>query len=188
MINSETIKHNNNQIVINHPAKKIKLIASTGILAAIITIMTAYIGHIPIGNGYIHIGDALIYLGASILPLPFAIAAAAIGGGLADLLTAPVWVLSTIIIKSLLTLIFSRKSNKIVTKRNIIATIIAFFVSSTGYFIAEVIIYGLGSNTLFLAYIYSASGNLIQAIGSGIFYVFLGLTLDKVGFKNKFYN
>ena len=53
-------------------------------------------------GGYIHFGDAIIYLTATLLPAPYAIAAAAIGGGLADLLTAPMWILPTIIIKMLI--------------------------------------------------------------------------------------
>lgn len=61
----------------------------TGVFAAMITIMTAYICHVPYGanGGYIHFGDALIYVAAVFLPRPYAMAAAAIGGGMADLLT-----------------------------------------------------------------------------------------------------
>ena len=57
----------------------------TGLFAAMITLMTAYICHIPYGanGGYIHFGDALIYIAAVLLPRPYALAAAAIGGGLA---------------------------------------------------------------------------------------------------------
>ena len=68
-------------------------IVTTGIFAAMITVMTAYICHIPYGanGGYIHFGDTMIYLAAVFLPRPYALAAAAIGGGIADLLTAPMW-------------------------------------------------------------------------------------------------
>ena len=69
---------------------RIHYLSITGVFAAMITVMTAYIAHVPVGaNGtYIHFGDALIYLAAVLLPTPYALAAAAIGGGLADLLTA----------------------------------------------------------------------------------------------------
>ena len=69
----------------------VKYMAVTGLFAAMITIMTAYIAHIPVGvnGGYSHFGDSLIYLAAVLLPTPYALVAAAIGGGLADLLTAP---------------------------------------------------------------------------------------------------
>ena len=70
------------------------LMAATALFAAAITVMTAYMLHIPIPTGgYIHLGDALIYLAACLLPAPYAAAAAAIGAGMADLLTAPMWVL-----------------------------------------------------------------------------------------------
>ena len=91
--------------------RKIRYLTYTGILAAMITLMTAYVCHIPIGTsgGYIHFGDALIYVGAAVLPKPYAIAAAVIGGGLADLLTAPMWAPATMIIKMLIVLPFTSK-------------------------------------------------------------------------------
>ena len=43
--------------------EKIHLLTITVLFAAAITVMTAYILHIPIPTGgYIHLGDALIYL------------------------------------------------------------------------------------------------------------------------------
>lgn len=61
----------------------LRRITVTAVFAAMITLMTAYIFHIPTGmnEGYIHFGDALIYVAAAILPLPYACAAGAIGGG-----------------------------------------------------------------------------------------------------------
>ena len=87
----------------------IRRLTVTAVLAALITLMTAYICHVPVGanGGYVHFGDALIYIAAAILPLPYACAAGAIGGGMADLLTAPVWAPATIIIKMLICLPFS---------------------------------------------------------------------------------
>ena len=62
--------------------RKIYNLTLTGIFAALITIFTAYIGHIPVGanGGYVHFGDTIIYLAATILPMPYAMAAGAIGG------------------------------------------------------------------------------------------------------------
>ena len=96
--------------------KPVTLLTVTGLFAAIITLMTAYICHIPYGanGGYIHFGDALIYVAAVILPRPYAMAAAAIGGGLADLLTAPMWAPATIIIKMLITFPFTSKNGRMV--------------------------------------------------------------------------
>ena len=63
-----------------------KLLTASAMFAAMITLTTAYLFHIPVGvnGGYIHFGDAFIYLAAGLLPMPYACAAAAIGGGLAD--------------------------------------------------------------------------------------------------------
>ena len=154
----------------------------TSLFAALITIFTAYIGHIPVGvnGGYIHFGDAIIYLAATILPLPYAIAAAAIGGGIADLLTAPAWTIATVIIKSLLVLLFTNKGPAILNKRNYIAPVFAYLVSGTGYFFAEAIIFGAK-----VAFFSSLSGSLIQSGGSMIFFLILGQTLDRIHFKSK---
>ena len=161
----------------------VKNICVTALLAAMITVMTAYIGHIPVGanGGYIHFGDSLIYIGAVLLPTPYAMIAAAIGGGLADLLTAPMWMIPTIIIKALIVLPFSRKGEKIVTTRNVVATLIAFLISGTGYYIAEAILFGTET-----AFFMSLLGSATQSGGSAIIFIVLGLVLDKAGFKKRF--
>lgn len=164
---------------------KTKYLSITGILAALITIMTAYICHIPIGvnGGYVHFGDSLIYLAAVLLPRPYALAAAAIGGGMADLLTAPMWAPATIIIKMLITLPFTSKTSKIVSLRNSVATVIAYFISGVGYFLAE---YFLFENAaLFWV---SMSQMLIQAVGSAVCFLALGMALDKAHVKSKFFS
>lgn len=163
---------------------KVRNLAMTGIFAALIAVMTAYVCHIPVGinGGYIHFGDALIYLAAVLLPRPYALAAAAIGGGLADLLTAPMWAPATIIIKMLITLPFTNKSVKIVTWRNTLATVLAYLISGLGYFVAEYFLFGTWSVLLV-----SMSQSFIQSGGSAVLFVVLGIALDKVHIKNKFF-
>ncbi|MCF0133574.1 MAG: TIGR04002 family protein [Blautia sp.] len=150
--------------------------------AGIITILTAYVGHIPIGvNGaYIHMGDALIYLAASVLPPPYACLAAAIGGGMADLLTAPVWLPATLLIKPLLCIPFTFKTNRFICRQNAFACITAFFITGIGYYIMEGILYGFQA-----AAITSIIANAIQSIGSMIVYLLLGTALDRMKFKNR---
>jgi len=162
---------------------KVRYLTTTSLMATMITIMTAYICHIPIGmnGGYVHFGDTLIYLTAILLPRPYALAAAAIGGGMADLLTAPMWAPATIIIKMLIVLPFSNKSTKIVTPRNVFATVLAYFISGLSYFLAEYILFGSWS-VLFV----SMSQSFIQSGGSAILFVILGHVLDKVQIKNRF--
>lgn len=165
---------------------KMRYITLTGLMAAMIALMTAYICHIPVGvnGGYVHFGDSLIYIAAALLPTPYALAAAAIGGGLADLMTAPMWAPATIIIKMLITIPFTNKAAKIITPRNITATVIAYLISGIGYFIAEYIIFG-AVGTAFLA---SMSESLIQSGGSAIFFIIFGLALDKAHIKSKLKN
>jgi len=163
---------------------KVKYITMTGIMAALITLMTAYICHIPIGvnGGYVHFGDSLIYLAAVVLPTPYALAAGAIGGGLADLLTAPMWMPATVIIKMLITIPFTNKSKKIVTPRNVIATVLAYLISGFGYFLAEYVLFGTWTVLLV-----SMSQSLIQSFGSAVFFIVLGMALDKAHVKARFF-
>jgi uncharacterized repeat protein (TIGR04002 family) len=155
-------------------------ITAAGLFAAIITVMTAYVCHIPYGmnGGYIHFGDTLIYLSAVFLPGPYAVAAAALGGGIADLLTAPMWAPATIVIKILITLPFTCKSEKILTSRNIIALFIAGAISAAGYYVAEGVMFGS-----FAISLVSIPGNLIQSGGSAVFFLLLAGAMDKVHVK-----
>ena len=160
--------------------KKLRQLTLTGILAALITLFTAYIVHIPVGatGGYVHLGDSIIYLSAVLLPWPYAMAAGAIGGGLADLLTAPMWAPATIIIKSLIVIPFTSKGSGILNKRNLVAPLIAMVITIAGYYVAEVILYGKEA-----AFLISVTSNAIQGIGSAaVFYIF-GAALEKAGIK-----
>ncbi|MBP3753926.1 MAG: TIGR04002 family protein [Lachnospiraceae bacterium] len=158
---------------------KLRYITLAGLFAALIALFTAYILHIPAGpNGYIHLGDALIYLAAALLPAPYAMAAGAIGGGLADLLTAPMWAPATVIIKILIVIPFTSKHNKLLAKRNLLAPVIAMLITITGYYFAELILYG--KETAFLV---SVTSNSIQGLGSAAVFYILGAALDKAGIK-----
>ena len=155
---------------------KTKIIVTTGIFAAMIAVMTSYICHIPYGanGGYIHFGDTLIYLAAVFLPKPYAFAAAAIGGGLADLLTAPMWMPATVIIKMLIVLPCSEKNNKILGARNMMAPVISGVISAAGYYVAEAILFGS-----FAAPLASIAGSLIQSGGSAMLFYAAAVILER---------
>ena len=159
---------------------KTQTLTMSSLFAALICLFTAYILHIPFGanGGYIHIGDALIYLAATLLPTPYALLAAGIGGAMADLLTAPIWAPATLIIKMLITLPFTSKGTKIICPRNILAIVSAGLLSCLGYALAEIIIYG-SEAVIYVSLVSSA----IQAIGSGIIFILMGITLDNMRFK-----
>ena len=158
-------------------------LTSTALFAALICITTAFIFHIPYGinGGYVHIGDALIYLAASILPLPYAMVAGAIGGAMADLLTAPVWAPATFIIKMMIAIPFTRKKDKFITLQNIIGLFVAFLISMIGYYVAEAILFHSWA-----AIVPAFVGSFIQSFGSALVYVALGTSLDRMNFKKRF--
>lgn len=171
------------EVIQKKESEKLRYMTTAGIMAALITLMTAYICHVPVGvnGGYVHFGDSLIYLAAALLPTPYALTAAAIGGGLADLLTAPMWAPATIIIKMLIALLFSSRGNKIVTPRNIVACILAYFVTGIGYFLAEYLLFESWS-----VFLVTMSESLVQSGGSAVFFIVLGMALDKAHVKNWF--
>lgn len=163
-------------------SKKSNLLSKVGLFAALITIVTVYILHIPNGyGGYIHLGDVVIYICAIILPTKYAMLAAAIGGGFADLLSnAPMYIIPTILIKSLLVICFTNKGEKILNKRNIIAPLICIFITSIGYTIANVIITGSIEVAITVIIL-----DCIQPIASGIIFYIVAFALDRVKLKEK---
>ena len=173
----------------NHLEKRtlsISLLTITGLFAAMITLMTAYICHIPYGSngGYIHFGDTLIYLAAALLPRPYALTAAAIWrriGGYFS--TAPMWAPATIIIKMLIVLPFTSKTPKLLNAHNLVAPLISLMISATGYYLAEGLLFGS-----FIAPIASLSGSAIQSGGSAVLFLLSASALDRMHFKNKLWH
>lgn len=162
--------------------KTIRYIVLTALFAAMTTLMTMV--HVPVGGngGYIHVGDAMIYIAACFLPAPYAILAGAIGGGMADLISAPIYVIPTVIIKSLITVPFTSKDEKrIINKRNIVAVFISGVVTIVGYYIADSVLFGSWKAALA-----TLIPNLIQAAGSGIVYMVFAAALDKANIKVRF--
>ncbi|MDL2254645.1 TIGR04002 family protein [Ruminococcaceae bacterium OttesenSCG-928-I18] len=158
--------------------EQIKKITYTGLFAALI-FLAVYVIRVPIGaNGsYIHFGDAIIYLAAVMLPLPYAMVAAAIGAGLSDVL-APggmVWLPATLIIKPLLCLAFSRNGQGIVSKRNIAALFIGGGITIVGYALAAFFLFGNIASSIAELPI-----SLVQSAGSGLLFIVLGKLLYKV--------
>lgn len=167
-------------------SEKLKRIVLTGVFSALIFVFTAYI-HVPTGSGYTHAGDGLIYLSASILPMPYAIASAVIGGALADGLSGyPVWIPATIVIKALTAMFFSNKGDRIVTKRNLLAVIPSLIICVVGYSLYEgfVITKGLSASGIIAAFTQTPA-YIIQIIASTALYIAAGTALDKAGLKKK---
>ncbi len=164
--------------------KKIYKLTLTAIFAALIFAATMLHINIGVNGGYVHLGDALIYLSAALLPTPYAICAAIIGGGLADLSSGAVlWILPTVIIKGFSAAFFTNKKPRLICLQNIIACIIGAVFCVGGYYIAEVLIYGCG----FIIPIASIPANLIQTLASSIIFILISGVFDKLDLKKKLF-
>ena len=123
--------------------------------------------------------------GKRLRPAICRLSAGALGGALADILSGyAIWAIPTMIIKMLNVLPFAlmcrkHKSNKILSKSIVLITIISGVITILGYFIAECILYSVASATL------SLIGNTIQAVASGIIFIILATSLDKINLKSK---
>lgn len=159
----------------------LKYLVLTALFAAMTYVLIAFL-HINTNQGYFHFGDGMIYIAASLLPMPYAMAAGAIGGGLSDLLSGyAIWVLPTALIKAATAACFSRKNEKMICVRNLIALIPALVICVGGYYLAGGLLYGD-----FKAALIDIPTNIIQSLGSAVLFVLIGLALDRAGFKKKF--
>lgn len=174
---------NTTQLVKKNRSDSIRLLVIAAMFAAIVTLTTAYLFHIPVGTagGYIHLGDAFIYLAASFLPMPYAIAAASIGAGLADCVSgAMIWMLPTIIIKALMVIPFTSKGSKVLCKRNVIASIISGIICMGGYYLAEAFMMGN-----MLAPLAGLWAGFIQSGGGAVAFLLMAFAIDKAKLKEK---
>ena len=160
--------------------KQIRFMTLSGALCALVFVLTAYL-HVPVHTGYAHMGDGLIYVAACILPLPYGIFVGGVGALLADALTGyAIWAPGSLIIKSLTVLVFSRKCEKILSVRNLLALIPAWMLCVGGYYVYEGAITGN-----FIAPAAGIVGNLIQCAFSTVLFAVIATVLDRLKIKNK---
>ncbi len=169
--------------------KKLYYGVLTGLLAAMTTLTTAYILHIPVGLGYVHLGDTMVYLAAALLPTPYAILAASVGGALADVLCgAAMWAPFTAIIKGVMVLPFTAKNPRLLGRRNLMAPLAAGCVNVAGYFVAEVVLVTLSGSALGAALGGAAAAivpNCIQSLAGGLAFILLAAALDRFPIKQR---
>ncbi len=156
----------------------VKQMAQAALFAALIFLGT-YLPKIPImsGAGYIHFGDGFIYTAAAILPPLYAACAGAVGGILADVLSGfALYAPATALIKALMAVCVSwmcrgngfirrmRGGHDSVRARDILilgaAFVAAGAVNIAGYFIADMVLYGVAAGIagLLMNAIQSAAG------------------------------
>lgn len=158
-----------------HTKDKLLKLCYASIFAALITLCTAYLSiPLPGGIGFVHPGDMLIYLAASLLPTPFAIGAAAVGGILADLLAAfPVYIPATLLSKAIAAAAFTNRHARILCRRNVMALGIAALSCVGVYFLYEWLLYGVAVAAAGMIF------NLLQSTFAAILYVLVAFLLDK---------
>lgn len=159
-----------------------------GVLAAMVCVATTFL-HIPIvGGGYVHLGDTVIYLAAALLPTPYAMAAAAVGAGLADLLVAPMWAPFTVVIKAVMVFAFTAKKERLLCGRNAWAILIAGVIGVVGYYVAEVVILCLSGGALATAAVAAVAAvpfNALQEVAGGVAFLLLAAALDRLEIKKR---
>ncbi len=160
--------------------KKILYLTLSGVFSALVFVLTAYL-HIPVHTGYVHVGDGVLYLSACLLPLPYAVFPGACGALLSDCLTGfAVWAPGSVPIKVFSALCFSRKGQKIVCRRNLLALIPASALCVGGYYLYECLITGN-----FLSPLAGIPGNLVQAGLSAALFLLFGLASDRMDLKRR---
>ncbi len=151
------------------------VLAMIGIFGAFTCVVTMVIAFpIPATNGFINIGDAVVMItGLMFGPIIGGIAGG-IGSSLADLfLGFPQYILATLVIKGLegffVGLIANPKKNYKWNYRDFIAVIVGGFTMVVGYFIYEVILYGVPS----ALYEFILNGIIQFGLGSVIALIFI---------------
>lgn len=152
-----------------------RLAVFSSFFAALIFISTAYLPRIPTALGYVHLGDGFVLLAAALLPTPYAVAAAAVGAGLADLLTGyAIWIPATVITKALMTLCFSHRS-KCFSARNITGIVPATLINAAGYYFFQA---AFISQSLIVP-LADLPFNVIQTLVGGIVFLLVGSIFDR---------
>ena len=157
--------------------KKLRLLTLSALFSAMIVALTTFI-KFPVGNGYVHMGDSIIYLASCILPLPYAASVAAVGGALADALGGyAIYIVPSAIIKITITLPFTSKNDRILTKRNAVMVIPAGVITIVGYFITGLMFFGWSGAVVGLV------GDAIQATSNAVLFLVFSAALDKAKIK-----
>ena len=164
--------------------ERLRQLVTAAVLAAITTVATMIIKVPTIGTaGYVNIGDSAVLVSAWLLGNPYGALAAAVGSGLADLLSGyPVYIPGTAIIKFLMAfvcaILYSKLKKRVpVPAAYLISSLVAELIMITGYFLYESTILGYG-----LAASASIISNAVQAVTCLVLGNVVILLLDKKHF------
>ncbi len=162
----------------------LKLVYSS-LFATLVFVGTQFI-KIPLLFGYFNLGDPFVLLSGYFIGGAYGIVAAAIGSGLADLLSGyAIYAPATLIIKPTMALIvfaFCYRKQISAQKthlRFIISTVIAEIFMVVGYYLYESVLYG------FSGAIVSVPGNILQGIAAVVISTITVLLFDKTKINMK---
>lgn len=121
---------------------KTRQLCFSAIMMALVFVVTRFI-QIPIPLGYFNIGNSVILLSCLLIASPYGIAASALGSALADLLSYPVYTVPTLIIKTLMPIVFYALLKVLKNKKFsvAIATAVSTLIPLFGYTLTGAIIY-----------------------------------------------
>ncbi|MEM0017653.1 MAG: ECF transporter S component [Candidatus Korarchaeum sp.] len=152
-----------------------KLVAIVGVMAALTTLATMVVQiPTPATKGYINLGDTMVMLSGSLFGSLIGSISGGVGSALADLLSGYAhWAPFTLVIKGIEGYIAGlSKDRKGILK--VLILIIAGAEMVLGYFLVEVLLYGLGGALAELP------GNSFQAISGIVFAYILAPVIRKV--------
>ena len=166
-----------------------KNIVLAGMLAAMVFVATRFLQVPIVGVGYVHMGDAVVYLAAALLPTPYAMASAAVGAGLADVLSpfasyAPF----TVVIKAVMVLAFTAKKERLLCRRNAVAPLLAGIIGVAGYYVTGVALLCFAGNKFAISTVeavFTLPFNAIQEVVGGVAFVLLAVALDRMNIKKR---
>ena len=168
---------------------RIKRLVLCAVMTTVILLLTVLV-KIPAPLGYVHIGDTAVCLAAVLLPAPYALAAAALGGAMSDLLGGfPLYAGFTALIKAAMTLAFTRHGERFLVRRNVLAALLAAVITPVGYLLCDALLLSLtGGGSFFTwepwsAALAAAPFNTMQGVVSCVLFFAAALALDRFRFK-----
>ena len=162
--------------------KKTKKLVFAALLAALVCVSTLIITVTLPGGGYFNLGDCFVITSGVVLGPLFGFLAAAIGSGLADIISGyALYAPATFIIKGLMALVVGficLKNNKML--KVFFSGVVAEIIMIAGYFLYELMLNG------FSLAILGVAGNALQGVVGVITSFVLVLLLTKNKAINKF--
>lgn len=162
--------------------RKLRKLTLSALFCALIFVSTAFL-KIPVfvHSGYAHVGDALIYTAMLFLPFPYGMAAAALGGALADIfLGYTIYAPFTLVIKAAMTLAFlSRKNKTHSLLKYLLQSMLAGIICIVCYFGTDILLFGMPGAII------NFPANCLQAAASTAVFAVIASVMSNPGVKKQ---